>query len=254
MSSSTGLSSCISAASGLKNEGEAPLPVEDDDDADNAAEVAELDSDTARAVGPESTGAGGTLGEVRGETFLTGRDNLEPPDVLATVFGPPVAALPGLEAREEGVDSGESRFTMDGMLAGGTGGFVCSLSEIEPSEAELADSEASLAFGICFTVLAEDVVLLAGCAACAWTDATRTTGCFIDSGEKCDLMGDCVLTASGASSSSSLSEDADAKSSVSTFIWWNCLLAGEAGNGAALVLLPDLVSAGKGDGASTGVV
>lgn len=54
-----------------------------------------------------STGTGVGLGDSLGDTFDTGLDNLDPPEVLATVFGPP-ADLAGLDALELDAESGDS--------------------------------------------------------------------------------------------------------------------------------------------------
>lgn len=166
LTSSAGLSSCISVVLGLECCGEVGLPL----DADADAEVPVPESETAKAVEGAGTAAGKILGEVRGETFRTGLDNLEPPEVLATVFGPPVATLPGLEAREEGADSGESRFMIadddDDAAAAAeemAATFTGSLSEAEPSEAELAEYDEILPFvGGFAAVLEEGTAVLFG--------------------------------------------------------------------------------------------
>lgn len=109
----------------------------------------ELLSDGARVDFAASTGA--AFGDVRGDTLGTGRDSLEPPDVFAIVIGPP-AARPGLEAREEGAESGDNLFIVaDGTVLGC--GLAASLSDAEPSEAELAESETTFPFGASFALL-----------------------------------------------------------------------------------------------------
>lgn len=98
-------------------------------DADEAVEVAESEG---------SVGTATRLGEALGDTFGTGLDNLDPPDVLATVFGPPTA-LPGLEALELGAESGESRLDMDAIAtAVPLAALGVSLSEL--SEADVEES------------------------------------------------------------------------------------------------------------------
>lgn len=118
-------------------------------EADDVEASIELVSDGAKAGIAASTGA--AFGDVRGDTLDTGRDSLEPPDVLAMVLGPP-AARPGLDAREEGADSGDNLFiAADGTALGC--GLAASLSDAEPSEAELAESETTLPFAAKFTLL-----------------------------------------------------------------------------------------------------
>lgn len=92
-----------------------------------------------------TTGAG--FGEVLGDTFGTGLDSLDPPDVLATAFGPPVA-LAGLEPLELGAESGERRFGTTALAAGVTVRGTCGVSLSELSEDEVEEDSAIKGLGI----------------------------------------------------------------------------------------------------------
>lgn len=115
-----------------------------------------IEADEAREVldSEDSIGIAAGLGDARGETFCTGLDNLDPPDVLATVFGPPMD-LPGLEALEFGADSGESRLGIEAVEATFLATLGVSLSEL--SEADVEDS-AGMYFGASLPKFGEGVV------------------------------------------------------------------------------------------------